>query len=64
MKQREDVKVQLTLSTFWSCPAIFADFTADRITVEMAKEVIPGTAELVALWPVIVGVTAETQSVF
>lgn len=45
-------------------PALHADLGPTRVTVEMAKEVIPAPAELVAEGSVVVQVAAEAKPVF
>lgn len=57
----------LNYSTFFalrSGPALHADLGPTRVTVEMAKEVIPAPAELVADGSVVVQITAEAKPVF
>lgn len=54
-------------STFFalrSGPALHADLGPTRVTVEMAEEVIPAPAELVAEGSVVVQITTEAKPVF
>lgn len=57
----------LNCSTFFalrSGPALHADLGPTRVTVEMAKEVIPAPAEFVAEGPIVVQITTEAKPVF
>lgn len=57
----------LNCSTFFalrSGPALHADLGPTRVTVEMAEEVIPAPAELVAEGSVVVRITTEAKPVF
>lgn len=62
----EDLNI-LNCSTFFalrSGPALHADLGPTGVTVEMAKEVIPAPAELVAQGSVVVQITTEAKAVF
>lgn len=64
---RSHMAKTLNCSTFFalrSGPALHADLGPTRVTVEMAKEVIPAPAELVAQGSVVVRITTEAKPVF
>lgn len=54
----------VTFFALWSRPSFHAYFGAASVAVEVAKEVVSGSAELVAKGAEVVGVAAEAEAVF